>query len=141
MAGFQGLTFAVQPVVTSAGVLNTNIVVNTSRVAGVLDPVSGINRMYNPTSVGFAPVTTVDTAATWLPLVTAISATTVNDQYWQPVFQGNSGGTQQVAQPNNKIGQVSLTLTPATADTVRASSVMQFKLSQNAFVILATGTF
>jgi len=135
MAGFQGLTFTVLPVVTSAGALNASIVAGTSRVAGILDPVAGINRMYNPTSVGFAPVGGTDTAATWLPLVSSISATSVNDQYWTPV-PGNT-----VPQPNNKIGTVSLNLTPATADTVRASSVMQFKLSQNAFVIIATGTF
>lgn len=142
MAGFQGLTFVVAPVVSAAGVLNTAaIIAGTSRVAGILDPVAGINRMYNPTSVGFAPVGGTDTAATWLPLVSAISAVTVNDQYWQPVFQGNSGGSQQVAQPNTKTGQVILNLTPATADTVRASSVMQFRLSANAFVITATGTF
>jgi hypothetical protein len=102
-------------------------------VAGILDPAGGINRQYNPTSVGFTP-TTGDTAAHWLPVVTSIAATTVNDQYWAPV-----PGVSQAA--NNKIGQVSLLLTAATADTVRASSVMQFKLSPNAFVIIATGTF
>lgn len=139
MAGFQGLTFVVAPVVLANGTLNTAaIVAGTSRVAGILDPAGGINRQYNPTSVGFAPVGGTDTAATWLPLVSSITATTVNDQYWQPVF---TGGTTQVPQPNNKIGQVTLNLTPATADTVRASSVMQFKLSQGAFVITATGTF
>ena len=136
MAGFQGLTFVVAPVVLANGTLNTAaIVAGTSRVAGILDPANGINRQYNPTSVGFAPVGGTDTAATWLPLVKSISSVSVNDQYWTAV-PGNT-----TPQPNNKIGQVSLNLTAATADTVRASSVMQFKLSQNAFVITATGTF
>lgn len=141
MAGFQGLTFVVQPVVTSAGALNTNIVAGTSRVAGILDPAGGINRMYNPTSVGFTPQTGTDTAATWLPLVASITGSSVNDQYWASTFQsgGQSGAT--IVNPNTKYGQVQLVLTAATADTVRASSVMNFKLSSNAFVIVATGTF
>jgi hypothetical protein len=141
MAGFQGLTFVVQPVVSAAGVLNASIVAGTSRVAGILDPAGGINRMYNPTSVGFSPLGGTDTAATWLPIVTSISASSVNDQYWAPTFQsgGQTGAT--VVNPNTKVGQVQLLLTAATADTVRASSVMQFKLSPNAFVIVATGTF
>lgn len=140
MAGFQGLTFVVQPVTTSAGVLNTNIVAGTSRVAGILDPAGGLNRMYNPTAVGFAPVTGTDTAATWLPIVTSIAASSVNDQYWTPTFVGTQTGAT-VVNPNTKIGQVQLVLTAATADTVRASSVMNFRLSQYAFVIIATGTF
>lgn len=134
MAGFQGLSFTVQPVVSSAGVLNASIVAGTSRVAGILDPAGGLNRQYNPTSVGFAPVTGTDTAATWLPLVSSIAVTGVLDNYWLAI-PGQSAAT--VAKP----GVVTLVLTAATADTVRASSVMNFKLSSNAFVIIATGTF
>lgn len=138
MAGFKGLTFTVYPVVTSAGVLNASIVAGAAgtgtAVAGILDPVAGINRMYDPASVGLVP-TASDTPSTWLPTVSAISATSVNDQYWAAV----PGSTQGA---NNKLGTISVSLTAAAKDTVRASSVMNFKLSTNAFVIAATaGTF
>jgi hypothetical protein len=140
MANFAGLTFAVQPVVTGAGVLNTaGIVGGTTVIAGILDPTS-TQRIFNPQAEGNA-VVTGDAYTKWLPVVTTggLTATTINDQYWQPVFQG---GTTQVPQPNNKIGQVQLQLTPAAANVVEASSVMRFYLSPQALVITCTaGTF
>jgi hypothetical protein len=41
----------------------------------------------------------------------------------------------------NSFGQVQLYLTPAAANTVEASSVMNYYLSPRALVILATSTF
>jgi hypothetical protein len=134
MAGFAGLTFTVQPVVLNSGALNTAGIPSGSVVAGILDPAGGINRMYNPTSVGFAPAGG-DTAAHWLPATSAaLTAASVLDNYWRSI-PGQTDAT--VA----KIGQVTMNLTAATADTVRASSVMSFKLSPNALVVLASGTF
>jgi hypothetical protein len=132
MAGFKNLTFAVNPVTLNGTSLNSAIVAGTSRVAGILDPVSGINRMYDPASVGFTPSGS-DATSVWLPVVSTITATTVNDQYWAAV----PGSTQGA---NNKMGQVQVTLTAGSSDTVRASSVMAFKLSPQALVLTATGT-
>jgi hypothetical protein len=118
-------------------------VAGTSRVAGILDPAGGINRMYNPTSVGLTPAGG-DATSLWLPLVSAITPTSVNDLYWAPVASGvgsNSSTPSVAINPNTKYGQITLNLTAGTSDTVRASSVMTFKLSQGAFVIIATGTF
>ncbi len=141
MANFAGLTFAVQPVVTGAGVLNTaGIIGGTTYVAGILDPTS-TQRIFNPQAEGNPVVSGVDAYSVWLPQVATggLTATTINDQYWQPVYQG---GTSQVPQPNNKIGQVQLQLTPAAKNTVEASSVMRFYLSPQALVITCTaGTF
>lgn len=138
-AGFTNLTFSVQPVVLNTGTdaapvyaLNTSGIPSGSVVAGILDPAGGLNRQYNPTTVGFTP-TSGDTAAHWLPATNgALTAASVQDNIWTPIT-GSTGAT--------KFGQVTLNLTPAAADTVRASSVMNFKLSPNAFVILASGTF
>jgi hypothetical protein len=132
MAGFKNLTFVVQPVTLNGTSLNAGLVAGTSRVAGILDPVAGINRTYDPASVGFTPSGS-DATSVWLPLLNTITATTVNDQYWAAV----PGSTQGA---NNKLGQVQISLTAGTSDTVRASSVMNFKLSPNALVIIATGT-
>lgn len=138
--GFTGLTMTVQPVVLNTGTdaapvysLNTAGIPAGAVVAGILDPVNGINRMYNPTSVGYTPTAT-DAVGKWLPAVTSagLTATTIQDNYWTPAT-GSAGA--------NKFGQVSLNLTAGTSDAVRASSVMNFKLSQNAFVIVASGTF
>lgn len=139
--GFQGLTLTAVPVTTFAGAVAT-ISAGTA-VAGILDPGGGINRTYSPYAVGYTGSSgpqTGDTAATWLPAVSAagLVGVSVNDQYWQPVFQG---GTSQVPQPNNKVGQVILNLVPATKDAVRASSVMNFRLSPNAIVFTTTSTF
>ena len=123
-----------QPVVTGAGVLNTAGLPSGSVVAGILDPAGGINRTYNPSSVGLSPASG-NTAASWLPATNgAITAASVLDNYWRAI-PGQTDATTP------KIGQVTLNLIPATNDTVRASSVMNFKLSPNALVILASGTF
>jgi hypothetical protein len=140
MANFNGLTFAVQPVVTGAGVLNTaGIVAGTTVIAGILDPTS-TQRIFNPQAEGNA-VVTGDAYTKWLPVVATggLTATTVNDQYWAPTFAG-SGNSYSAT--NNKIGQVQLQLTPAAANVVEASSVLKFYLSPQAIVITCTaGTF
>jgi hypothetical protein len=135
MANFNGLTFAVVPAVTGAGALNTAGLPAATVVAGILDPANGIHKIFNPQVLGL-PVASGDAYTKWLPTVTvAPTAATVNDQYWAPV-PGSTQGT------NNKFGQITLNLSPTSADTVNASSVMQYKLSPNAIVITCTaGTF
>lgn len=135
--GFQGLTLTAVPVVTFAGAVAT-ISAGTA-VAAILDPAGGINRVYNPYTVGYSGASgpqTSDTAATWLPTVSAagLVGVVVNDQYWAAV-----PGVSQAA--NNKVGQVLLNLVPAAKDAVRASSVMNFRLSPNAIVFTTTSTF
>ncbi len=133
MAGFNGLTFAVQPVVTAAGALNTaGLIAGTTLIAGILDPVS-TQRVFNPVIEG-NPVATGDAASKWLPVVDALTATEVFDNYWLSV-------PGQTAAASPKVGQVQLQLTPAAANTVEASSVMKYYLSPGALVITATGTF
>lgn len=135
MANFNGLTFAVVPAVTGAGVLNTAGLPAATVVAGILDPANGIHKIFNPQAEGNA-VVTGDAYTKWLPTVTvAPTAASVDDQYWKP-----AGGT--VPSPNTKLGQITLNLSPAAANVVEASSVMQYKLSANALVITCTaGTF
>jgi len=141
MANFNGLTFAVVPVVTGAGALNTAGLPAGTVVGGILDPANGVHRIFNPQVVGL-PVAGGDTYTKWLPVISTggITAASVNDQYWQPVF---NGGTTQVPQPYTKLGQISVPLTPAAADTVNASSTLvNTKVSANALVITCTaGTF
>lgn len=137
MANFNGLTFAVVPAVTGAGVLNTAGLPAGTVIAGILDPVNGVHRIFNPQTLGL-PVASGDAYTKWLPVISTggVTAATVNDQYWAPV----PGSTQGA---NNKIGQISIPLTPAAADTVDASSTLvNTKVSQNALVITCTaGTF
>lgn len=135
MANFNGLTFAVVPVVTGAGALNTAGLPSGTVIAGIVDPVS-TQRIFNPQAEG-NPVASGDAYNHWLPsLGAAVSAAEVDDQYWSDV-PGNS-----VPSPNNKVGQVTLKLTPAAANTVEAPSVMTFKVSPQALVITCTaGTF
>jgi hypothetical protein len=137
MANFAGLTFAVVPVVTGAGALTAALTDGSTLIAGIVDPTS-TQRIFNPQAEG-NPVASGDTAATWLPVVEAISAASVNDQYWAPVFSGQSGAT--VTNPNTKVGQVKLQLQAAAKNTVEAASVMTFWLSPQALLITATGTF
>jgi hypothetical protein len=126
MANFAGLTFTVQPVVTGAGALNTaGIIAGTSLVAGILDPTS-TQRIFNPQAEG-NPVVSADNATKWLPLVKSLTATQKTDNL--------QSGTP------TETGQVQLFLTPAAANTVEASSVLNFYLSPAALVVLATGTF
>jgi hypothetical protein len=128
MAGFSGLTFAVEPVVV-AGALNTSGLPATTLIAGIVDPTS-TQRIFNPVAEG-NPVASGDTAAHWLPAVKTggLFAATVTDYIKDP-----TGDTTDV-------GQVTLELTPAAANTVEAPSVMTFKLSPQALIITATGTF
>ena len=138
MAGFNGLTFTVQPVITAAGAVNTaGLVAGTTLVAGILDP-NSTQRIFNPVAEGNPVVIGTDSAATWLPVVKSLTATTVNDQYWAPAFAESSATYDN---PNNQFGQVQLFLTPAAKNTVEASSVLNFYLSPHALVIVATGTF
>lgn len=139
MANFNGLTFAVVPVVTGAGALTTALTDGTTLIAGILDTNAGAgNKIFNPQTEGNA-VASGDTAATWLPVVEALTAASVNDQYWAPVFQGESGATENAT--NTKIGQITLQLSPAAKNVVEASSVMTYKLSPQALLITATGSF
>lgn len=127
MAGFNGLTFAVQPVITAAGAVNTaGLIAGTTLIAGILDPTS-TQRIFNPVAEG-NNVQSSDTAATWLPVVKSLTATTVTDNLV-------SGG------PKTDFGQVQLFLTPAAKNVVEASSVMNYYLSPAALVITATGSF
>jgi hypothetical protein len=135
--GFNALTFTVVPVIQNTGtdavpVWTPATIAAGTVVAGILDPISGINRMYNPTSVGFTP-TAGDAVGKWLPAVNSAGLTSVSvtDAYWVP-----AGGSSKTA-----YGQFLLTLTAGTSDTVRASSVMSFRLSPGAFVLTTTGTF
>ena len=130
--GVQGLALTAVPVTTFAGALTGSLTAGTV-VAAVLDPASGFNRIYNPYPEGLTPQTG-DAASKWLPAVAAggATATQVQDNYWTPV-SGTPGAT--------KTGQIQLNLTPGTSDTVRASSVMQLKLSPNAIVFTTTSTF
>lgn len=129
MANFNGLTFTVEPVVTGAGALNTSGITSGSYVAGILDPTM-TQRIFNPQAEG-NPVASGDNASKWLPSVKSggLTAVSVTDYIKDP-----TGDTTDV-------GQVTLALAPAAANTVEAPSVMTFKLSPQAMVILATGTF
>lgn len=126
MANFAGLTFAVVPVVTGAGVLNTaGLTPGTTMIAGILDPTS-TQRIFNPQAEG-NPVVSADNATKWLPVVGTITAAKVVDNL--------QSGTP------TEVGQVTIPLTPAAANTIEASSVMSFKVSPQALLITATGTF
>ena len=122
MAGFAGLTFAAPTVgATAVSALTAGTV-----VAGFMDPVAG-NRIFNPVAEGNA-VATSDPYTKWLPTVKSVSATTVVDNL-------QSGSPTET-------GQIVLTLTPAAANVVEASSVMRFYLSPQAIVLTVTaGTF
>lgn len=126
MANFNGLTFAVVPVVTGAGALNTaGVTLGTTMIAGILDPVS-TQRIFNPQTEG-NPVASSDNATKWLPVLSIMTATTKVDNL--------QSGTP------TEVGQVQIQLTPAAANTVEASSVMRFYLSPAALLVTATGTF
>jgi hypothetical protein len=131
MANFAGLTFAVQPVVTGAGVLNTaGIIGGTTYIAAIVDPVS-TQRVFNPQAEGNA-VVSGDSYTAWLPQVAAggLTATQKTDYL-------NPSGTNPVG-----TGQVVLQLTPAVKNVVEASSVTRYYLSPQALVITCTaGTF
>lgn len=123
---FAGLTFAVVPVV-SAGALTSALTAGTTRIAGILDPTM-TQRIFNPVAEGNA-VASGDNATAWLPVVSSISAAEVVDYIADP-----TGDTTDV-------GQVTLKLTPAAKNIVEAPSVMTFRMSPQALLITATGTF
>jgi hypothetical protein len=133
-AGFNSLTFAVVPVVHNTGsdasptwVLNTAGLPAGTVIAGILDPTS-TNRIFDPVAEG-NPVATSDAYTKWLPTVATAGVTAAQ------VTDNLQGGV-------NEIGQVTLPLTPAAANTVEAPSVMTYKVSPRALVITATaGTF
>lgn len=115
-----------------AGALGTGVL-----IVGILDPTT-LDKKFDPVAEG-NPVVSADAAATWLPTLTAISAATVNDQYWAPTFTGTQTGATLV-NPNNSLGMVTLQLTPAAKNTVEAPSVMTYKVSPGAIVLyLAAG--
>ena len=132
MAGFSGLTFAVEPVVVNTGsdaapvwALNTALVAGTTVIAGILDPTM-TQRIFNPVAEG-NPVVAADAYTKWLPVLNAISAAEVTDNL--------NGGLVN-------IGQVTLKLAPAASNFIEASSVMTFKVSPQAIVLTCTaGTF
>lgn len=141
MANFNGLTFAVVPVVLASatfgqqGVLNTAGLPAGTVVAGVLDPANGVHRLFNPQLNGNA-VVSGDAYTKWLPVIAAagLTATSIQDNYWTPAT-GSAGAT--------KLGQISLPLVPAAADVVNSSSTLvNTKVSPSAFVITCTaGSF
>lgn len=140
--GFGGLTITAVPVVNNTGsdiapvwTLNTTSLPAATVIAGILDPAGGINRLYNPFTVGLTAASG-DAVAKWLPQINSngLVATQVYDNYWAAI-------PGQVAATSYKFGQIAVTLTPGTSDTVRASSVMSFRVSPNAFFLVATGTF
>jgi hypothetical protein len=137
MANFNGLTFAVVPAVTGAGVLNTAGLPAGTVVAGILDPANGVHRIFNPQVVGL-PVVPTDPYTKWLPTISAagVTAASILDNYWASI-------PGQTAATTPKLGQISIPLTPAAADTVNASSTLvNTKVSANALVITCTaGTF
>lgn len=136
MANFNGLTFAVVPVVTGAGALNTAGLPAGTVVGGILDPANGVHRIFNPQTVGL-PVVGGDSYTKWLPTISTggVTAASIVDNYWGSAPGFTSGAT--------KYGQISVPLTPAAADTVNASSTLvNTKVSSNALVITCTaGTF
>ena len=142
MANFNGLTFAVVPVVLGGstfgqqGALNTAGLPAATVVAGILDPANGVHRIFNPQTAGL-PVQTGDAYTKWLPVISTagVTAASVVDNYWLSIPGQSAGAT--------KVGVVSVPLTPAAADTVNASSTLSnTKVSSNGFVITCTaGTF
>lgn len=137
MANFNGLTFAVVPVVTGAGALNTaGVTLGTTMIAAIVDPTS-TQRIFDPQAEGNA-VVAADNATKWLPVISALTAATQVDNYWAPVFVQQTGATSA---PKTDIGQVTIKLTPAAANVVEASSVLTFYVSPRALMITATGTF
>lgn len=139
MTNFNGLTFAVVPVVTGAGALNTGALPAGTYIAGILDPTM-TQRIFDPQAEGNPVVSGTDAYSVWLPtLKVAPAAASVIDNYWAPVFASNDEASYT---PNTSVGLVTLQLTPAAKNTVEASSVMTFRVSPRALIITATaGTF
>jgi hypothetical protein len=131
------------PVLTSAGALNNGtssgeLLQASMCVLGILD-LETLNKVFNPIAEG-NPVSSADTAATWLPTFNTtgffggVAGTTVTDAYWLPAFDGLGGGATYTPPVSN--GMVTLQLLPAAKNTVEASSVMTYKVSPEAIVLL-----
>jgi hypothetical protein len=123
MANFNGLTFA--------GALNTAALPAGTVIAAIVD-LETMTKVFNPQAEGNA-VASGDAYTKWLPTLTALSAATVDDQYWSPI-PGSA-----VPEPNTKAGQITLNLTPAPANTVESPSVMTYRVSPNALIVTCTG--
>jgi hypothetical protein len=133
LPNFAGLTFTELPVVTltpatGAMALNATLVADaaagTTLIAGITDP-NSTQRIFNPVAEGL-PVASGDAATKWLPTLFAFTAAQVTDNL--------NGGI-------NDVGQVTIQLRPAASNTVEATSPMTFKVSPQATVTVATGTF
>jgi hypothetical protein len=111
-------------------------------VVGILDPTS-TQRLFNPFAEGLSP-TAGDTLNLWLPspnantiFGAALTATEIVDNYWAPVFASNNEASFTGL---TGIGQVQLYLTPGQNNTVESPSVMTFKLSPQAVLLMISGT-
>jgi hypothetical protein len=133
LPNFDGLTFAELPVTTlntstGATSLNSSLVTDAAAgatlIAAISDP-NSTQRVFNPVAEGNT-VQSGDAASKWLPALVAFSAAQVTDNL--------NGGI-------NDVGQVTIQLKPATANTVEAGSPLTFKVSPQATVTVATGTF
>lgn len=133
---FQNLTLAEVPAVILATVNDVQTwqvnpaLTPGAYVAGVDDPAT-TERVFNPIAEG-NPVGSGDDYTKWMPVIAAVSAAMIDDAYWSP-----ASDTSLV-----NVGQVTLQLKAAAANTVEASSPMTFKVSQGALITLVTaGTF
>lgn len=128
----------VLPVLTGSGV---NTLPSTDVVIGILDPVS-TQRLFNPFAEGLAPQSG-QSLTDWFPTGNAnsiegaaIAATTVDDAYWGGVAAGLGDTLPNNGLGNPSYGQVRLYLTPGSLNTVEASSVMTFRLSPEAALLV-----
>lgn len=144
---FQNLVAAAVavPVVATNGTVNNGtssgeLLQSGYNVLGILDPTT-LDKIFNAVAEG-NPVASGDHASVWLPSFNTAgffggaSGTTVADSYWASVAP-QVGGTATAV---NSTGMVVLQLTPAASNTVEASSVMTFKVSPQAIVLLVPST-
>lgn len=147
---FQGVlqVASVVPVITSGGALNSGtssggLLQSGQVVVGILDPMS-TQRLFNPYAEGLSPVSGTDTLTDWLPsfntagIFGGITAASIDDQYWGAVARDMNGEIHD-GTANTKVGQVTLYLKPGAYNTVEAASVMTFKVSPEAAILLAPG--
>lgn len=93
-------------------------------IFGVLDEFNR-GRVYLPFTWGYVPQTG-DAANKWLPQVSAVTQTTYDDGLG-------------VNDPHG--GPFKVTLVPGSADQVNVASVQTMTVDQNAFFLVATGSF
>lgn len=127
---------SIVPVVSGANEVNTALTTAGNVVVSILDPIS-TDRIFNPWAEGFTPAST-DTLTDWLPSVKSVYAAVRDDQYWAPVAR-DLGTTVNGGTANDKVGQVTLELVVGPFNTVEASSVMTFRVSPAAVVLVAAG--